>query len=196
MMNDKKIMVSMRGPDSVTITGLSREEVDSILGAVSNTCYIGFKENQLEVVSKFNDLPGPVDDPVMYPFWRKPHPSEISQQTVFDKIIFEETSEHDSPAIYISGLCGYYYTPQNYKIYGEKLISYGFECLRSKRDADAMFWESWYLPALWAAKGDLKNHLRNDKNNINLAIEFIRSRISFGSLSISIQKLAQGIPED
>jgi len=196
-MSEKRIRISAHGPSSVTITGLSQGEVDSILAAVSSTCYIGFKDNdQLEVVPKFKNLPGPIDDPAMYPFWRKPHPLEIAQQTLFDKFIFEETSKHDSPAIYIVGLCGYYYTPQDYKIYAEKLISYGFECMRSKRDSDAIFWENWYLPALWAAKGDLKDYLKNDQKNIDSALEFIRGQVKFGSLSISTQKLAQSIPED
>lgn len=187
----------MRSQSSVTIEGLFPEEVDAIIAAVDNANYIGFKSHGLEVVSKFKDLPGPIDDPVMYPFWRKPNQEEISQASLFDIYLFEKTSKHDSPAIYISSICGYYYTPEKYELYVERLQSYGFECMRSKRGEDATFWEFWYLPGLWAAKNDLKNYLmyKTDSKNIDLALDFLRKKIEFGSLSISTQKLAQSIPE-
>jgi len=196
-MNEKKpIRISERGNDYVKISGLSQEEVNIILGAVSETCYIGFKDNTLEVVKKFKDLPEPIDDPLMFPFWRKPRIEETAQQEIFEEFIFEKTSEHESPSISICSLCGYYYTPETYKTYGERLISYGFVCLRSKRSKDAKFWETWYLPSLWFAAGDLKDTLNSDPKNIYLAIRFIQSQVKFGTLSISACKLAQRIPED
>lgn len=181
---------------SVTITGLSRKEVENLLAMVAGACFIGNKNDQLVVYSNFKDLPGPIDDPVMYPFWRKPHQEEIAQISLFDERVFETTSEHASPAIYISSICGYYYTEAKYQLYVERLLSYGFECLRSKRGDDAHFWELWYLPGVWSAKGDLKNHLKQkDSKDIKVAIEFIRGHVEFGSLSVSTQKLAQRIPE-
>lgn len=180
---------------SVSITGLSRKEVENLLAMVAGACFVGTKNNHLEVVSKFKDLPGPVDDPVMYPFWRKPKNEEIAQISLFDDFVFEEISEHSCPAIYISSICGYFYTEAKYKLYVERLESYGFECMRSKRGADAKFWEVWYLPGLWSAKGDLKNHLTQNSKDISVALKFIGGRVEFGSLSVSIQKLAQRIPE-
>jgi hypothetical protein len=193
-MEKKKIRILVRSQNSVTIDGLSTEEVENIVAAVHNTCYVGFKDNKLETVSRFKDLPGPIDDPVMYPFWRKPKHEEISQISLFDTYIFEETSKHDSPSIYIVDVCGYYYTEEKYKLYVERLISYGFECMRSKRDNDAEFWENWYLPGLWSAKGELKKYLGHKDCNIDVALGFIRGHVEFGSLSVSTQKLAQSIP--
>lgn len=182
------------GGGSVTIAGLSRKEVEGLLAMVAGACFVGVKNNQLEVFSKLKDLPGPVDDQVMYPFWRKPSQEEISQQSLFDTYVFEETSRHSDPAIFISHVCGYSYTKEKYKMYVEKLESYGFECMRSKRGIDAKFWEFLYLPSLSFAKGDLKNHLKQ-KKDIQEALDFISRNVKFGSLSVSTQKLAMRMPE-
>ena len=196
MENKKEIRISMFGQNEVTIEGLSPEEVDAFSAAVRNASYIGFKNNKLEVISKFEDLPGPIEDPVMYPFWRKPKQEEVSQTSLFDVCFFEEFCDGSCPSIYISGVCGHNYTPERYKLYVEKLESYGFECLRSKRNKDSNFWELWYLPSLPFAKGELKNYLRNyldSKENIQLALRFLCENVDFGSLSVSVQKIFQSI---
>lgn len=198
----KSPRVFMNGKGSLRIDHLSEEEMNKVLSADAGACFISFKNGTIEAVESFKDLPGPIDDELMFPFWRKPHKDELAQLKMFEDHVFEKISEHDSPAIYIQSLCGYYYTKEKYKEYAEKLQSYGFECLRSKRGADAHFWEVWYLPSLWFAQGNLKAYLKefeailkNKSKSIDLALKFLCDNVEFGSLSLTSQKLAQRIPE-
>lgn len=98
-------------------------------------------------------------------------------------------------------------TPENYVRESEKLTSYGFIQLRSKREEDGGYWEIWYLPGVWCAKGDLKKIVddittkaktwedphgrRKDKECFKAVLEFLRRNASFGTLDVSIQRLCQ-----
>ena len=103
----------------------------------------------------------------------------------------QKTLEY-SPSITIQGLCGYNYTEENYKWNAEKLESYGFQCLRSRRGTDAKFWELWFLPGLWCSKGDLEANVKrgkDDKEELKIALEFLRHKVSFGTLDVSNQRM-------
>ena len=137
----------------------------------------------------------------MAPFWEKPFLSEeeslklIHKNLVWDKESLE--SKYSSPSIYISGLCAYSYTKESYVKEARKLQSYGFECMRSRRESDGKYWETWYLP-LFCARGELARRLngkKDDKEKLDTAVEFLRYEVIFGSLSVSVQALAMSAPD-
>ncbi|MEI7452344.1 MAG: hypothetical protein WCK37_04060 [Candidatus Falkowbacteria bacterium] len=203
-----KIRVSSHGNGELTITGLSQEEIEKIYGAINfGNSYIKVEDGQLKTVPKFKDLPGPIADKSMLPFWRQASEEEMAQGTLFNNAIFEK-EDYRSPSIIIQSLCGYFYTPEKYQLYAKKLESYGFECLRSRRDPNAKFLEFWYLPGLWAAKNQLKEVIDSiqikegeklwknlDPRKTEAALNFLGTDIKFGTLDVSIQKLAMPIPE-
>ncbi|MEI7620610.1 MAG: hypothetical protein WCJ57_03520 [Candidatus Falkowbacteria bacterium] len=191
--NDK-VKISSYGNGGITIIGLSPESLDRLMASISSGAYyIRCHEGKLISVPIWKELPEPTDDEKMLPFWRKATNEETAQTILFDEFIFEN-QQVSSPAITIQSLCGYNYSPENYKFYAEKLKSYGFECLRSRRGNDAKFWELWSLPALCFAKGDLADHIKmsqNDTEKLNFALNFLKNKIAFGSLNVSTQRLAQ-----
>jgi hypothetical protein len=103
------------------------------------------------------------------------------------------------PSIIIQHLCGYHYTPENYKRQAEYLESLGFECLRSRRGADARYHELWLLSGLWSAKGGLKESLGNGgsygNKELNKAVKFLCRNASFGTLDVSFQRAAMPNPD-
>lgn len=198
-MEDKKeIRVPMYGNGQVSIQGLEKEELEKVMAAMTaGAYYIKVKNGRLEAIPIWEKLPSPIEDDAMLPFWRKAKPEEMAQTELFDEMTMTQ-ERIDSPAISIQSLCGYYYSKEAYKLNAEKLTSYGFECLRSQRGIDAKFWEVWYLSALCTAQGELGDILKiakDEKKKLEIALEFLRKKISFGSLNISVQKMAQRMPE-
>ena len=106
--------------------------------------------------------------------------------------------------ITIQSLCAHRYSVESYAEESGKLLGYGFIQLRSRRGKDACFWELWYLPGVLFAKGKLKeaidlisvntdvNHLRHrtDKERLKAAVDFLRQNVIFGTLDVSVQRLA------
>lgn len=179
------------GTHYVRITGLTKEEKEKMAGFENGYLYISKDNNgDVEFVSKLKELPGPTEDEEMKPFWRKPVNGEAEMQS--ELFIEEQEWSPFSPSIYIQHLCGYNYTPENYKYEAQKLESFGFECMRSQRKKSGKFWEVWYLPGLWAADGALENHLEKDED-IDEAVSFLCRNCSFGSLSVAVQKAAMTI---
>lgn len=179
----------------VTLCGLNEGDIDKIREIINGgNYYFTVIEGGAVFIPRFQQLPDPVLDEKMYPYWRHPLAHETAQAE-FVNCAIEDFGEHDSPAIYISHLCAYSYTPEKYKEYAERLNSYGFECMRSQRGRDGKFWEVWYLPFLLCAKGELEIALNNcigktEKEKLGVAIDLLKQRINFGSLSVSVQKCA------
>ena len=167
-----------------------------VLGSLAGANWIRVVGGELEYISSYKPLPDPIKDEDMLPFWRHPSPGEKeSAHTLFD---FDKLEDHSSPGISISHLCGYYYTPESYQMYGERLQSYGFEIMRSRRGSDAKYWEKWWLPGLWCAEGDLAEAIgkeQNDKKALKRAVDFLAKNISFGTLDVSVQRLAMQAPD-
>ena len=169
-----------------------QEQVEAVFR--SGASWMRVVDGNIELLPAFKATPKPYEDGELLPFWRKASPAEKSvSYTLFD---LDKLEDHSSPSIYIQSLCGYYYTAARYKATAEKLESYGFECLRSRRGKDGRYWEVWYLPGLWAAEGELENELAKlkgveatESQKLKAALEFIRHNVSFGSLSVSVQKL-------
>ena len=120
-------------------------------------------------------------------------------QEVMD-VSWEKVPDHGSPSITIQHLCGYYWTERAYKTTALRLESWGFACCRSKRGLDGSYWEIWWLSGLWAAKGDLDLFIGNRarygkkaKKTLEEVVNWITTgpkRVSYGTLDVSIQKMA------
>lgn len=198
------IRISIYSLKQVTIDGLVGNESEllkaSILGG--HHWIRRGSDGRLLHVASFDPLPGPITDEEMLPFWRRPSENEARQADLFG---FDESTEaalkHASPSIYISSLCGYNYTAENYKREASKLSDWGFVCMRSPRDEDSgHFQEVWYLSGVWAAKGELEESIvqsnsKTQEAKFKHALEFIRFNVEFGSLDVSMQRMAMAIPD-
>lgn len=198
---------NMSGSHSVEISGLTREEKDRLLAAIRGLSWFKVEGGRLETSPCHLPLPDPVHDERMLPFWRQFAPHQL--QGEFLERIFEEMSDDViyEPHFTISSPCGYNYTPENYVREIEKLNSYGFIQMRSRRGDDGFFWEHWYLPGVWCAKGELKEVVdgitsmaktwedphgrRKNKECFKRVLQFLRHNASFGTLDVSVQRLCQ-----
>ena len=196
---------SGRGSNSIEINGLTQEEADQLLSAVRGLSWFKVEEGRLKASPCHLPLPDPVYDEQMLPFWRQFSNTQV--QGEFLEKVFEDMNDDViyMPHFMIQSLCGYDYTPENYARESEKLLSYGFIQTRSKRGEDGGYWELWYLPGVWCAKGDLKEVVdgittkakswedpsgkRKDEECFKAVLEFLRRHVSFGTLDVSIQRL-------
>ncbi|MFA6269725.1 MAG: hypothetical protein WC657_00760 [Candidatus Paceibacterota bacterium] len=189
METESKPRIVMHGGDSMTIDGILHEDQQKVLASFNAGAYwIRVKDGNLEIVPSWENLPDPIKDKKMLPFWRKATVAETAQLKLFE---LEGVHENDSPSISIQSLCGYSYSPENYQFLAEKLESYGFQCMRSRRGAGARYWEIWFLPGLWAAEGDLKEKIgrHKGKNAMKAATSFLAQNIEFGTLDVSVQRM-------
>lgn len=201
---DAMIDVSVYGSDQFTISGVQQEETDLLLGAFRG----GFhwvrrgQDGRLEHVPSYEPLPAPQQDVEMHPFWQPVRDTvPVQMEMFFLGDSGESYHRHSSPSIIIQHLCGYNYTPENYKDQANFLEECGFVCMRSRRDTESgQFWELWFLPSLWMAKGSLREVIvdsgkRNEKLKAKVAVDFLRRNSQFGTLDIVVQRLAM-IMED
>jgi hypothetical protein len=184
---------------SVTITGLDTSEVEKVQAAVkAGSQWMKVQDGRIDFHPAVKELPEPTEDS-MLPFWRPLREGEGVVQEELLSSAEEITENHGSPAILIQHLCGYYYTPERYRVQAEQLESWGFECMRSRRGKEGGYWEIWYLPGLWSAKGSLKQAIGEErpstKKAYERAIEHIRRRASFGTCDVAVQRLAMGVPD-
>lgn len=192
---ERKIRVSSYGGNehSVNIVDFTGQELEKMLGSMENgTYWVKVENGRLITVPSFEELPSPVKDEEMLPFWRKATSSEMKNcYTLFETEPIEEVSSNSS--ISIQHLCGFNYSKENYRYEAEKLESYGFKCLRSKRDMEGRYSEIWRLSSLIFARGELKNFIevsKDDKKKLKMAVSFLSRNLSFGTLDVSILKLA------
>ncbi|MEO5646371.1 MAG: hypothetical protein ABIO57_01205 [Candidatus Paceibacterota bacterium] len=195
---EEKIRVTSHGGSEgrICIEGFSPENMERMLAAMTSGAYfVKVEKGKFIAIPIWEELPKPTEDIVMTPFWRK-H-TEALQPEMFDE--YEHSPEKGcSPSISISSLCGYHYSEENYKYNAEQLESFGFICMRSRRGIDAKFWEIWHLPGLWSAKGILGANIQSGKDNnekLLIALEFLRHKVSFGTLDVSNQRLAMAGPD-
>lgn len=194
----RNVRVGSYTSDSVTIEGLTETERDKVLAAFGAGAYwVRSQNGNFETASMYKELAGPIEDKDLLPFWRKATPSEVeSSLKLFE--LEEGVPHHQVPAFIIQHLCGHNYTAENYLFAAEILSSYGFTCIRSRRGNDARFYEMWYLPGVYAAKGALADQLKNHTESqakIDALLSFVSSEVSFGTLDIVVQRLALTSPE-
>ncbi|MFA5962052.1 MAG: hypothetical protein WC848_05200 [Parcubacteria group bacterium] len=182
------IRVHSSDKGELALGNLTEEEQENIRCMVRNHFWVTVTDGRLEVIRRREDVPGPTEDTDMLPFWRRASPGNQQLQ-----LFPVEMEKYIMPSIIIHAPCGYNYSPENYEIEAEKLTSYGFICLRSRRGEDARFWELWYLPSLWSAEGRLKEYLNlrvDQKGSIKKAVSFLCRNASFGSLDLAWQRAA------
>jgi hypothetical protein len=125
--------------------------------------------------------------------WRPPPPGK----TPYQPDLFWQVYQHGSPSFVVQHLCGYHWTPENYAREAEKLAGWGFECLRSRRLPGGQFWELWYLPGLWAARGGLRDETDfpggTEVAKAARAIRFLCKNASFGTLDVTAQRAAMTV---
>lgn len=136
----------------IDIHGLDNKELDLMQGAMHGHHWVTCKDGRIENVPTYKQLPGPTEDEMMLPFWRRPQEGVETQLSLFS---LEPMPDWCSPCITIQHLCGYNYTAERYRHEAENLTRWGFMCLRSQRNLSGEYWEQWYLP-LWAAQEELK----------------------------------------
>ncbi|MEK7611909.1 MAG: hypothetical protein AAB407_01035 [Patescibacteria group bacterium] len=181
------------GPDEVRIGDLLEQEVDLVQGMVNGHQWITVQDGRIQSTPTREELPCPTEDENMLPFWRRHQESDESHR--MEQLTFvDDLQGIYSPSFSIQHLCGYYYTREKYEQEAVKLESYGFQCLRSRRDVSGRYWEIWYLPSLFSsAQGELKETikgLKEEKAQTARAIQFLCRNISFGTLDVSIQRAA------
>lgn len=183
------------GGDSITIAGILNEDQQKVLASLGVGAYwIRVNDGKLEIMPSWQELPDPIQDKEMLPFWRE-HTTAEMERTQLKLFKMEELSVNDCPSISIQHICAYSYSPENYKFQASRLKSYGFQCMRSRRGPDAMYWEIWFLPGLWSAKGDLKEKIyslvqkNQTKKALKIALDFLAHNVSFGTLDVSLQRM-------
>ena len=67
--------------------------------------------------------------------------------------------DNENCEFFVQSIAGY---DGNYAEKSKKLEEVGFSCLRSKREKDGKFWEIWYLPSKYSAKGELEAKSKED----------------------------------
>lgn len=190
---EPRISVGSYGNGGFSLKNLRVEEIDILEGMINEQHWVAVTDGRLETVGRRRGLPGPAEDEELLPFWRRR--VQGNYQLELFKI---PIPRHSSPSIIIEHLCGYNYTPDNYKFQAELLESYGFECLRSRRGVDGRFSETWKLYSLWHAKGLLKEMLKGikqDSKSLDRTIEFLCRNCSFGTLDVAFQRAAMPIPD-
>ena len=194
----KNIYIISQGECGLSLLNLTEKEKEYLEGMVNNNFWVTVTDGRLEMIPRREELPPPAKDETMMPFWMPENPPKGKQVKLFEV----DVHENSGPSIHIQHLCGYYFTPENYKIQAELLESYGFSCLRSRRGTDGLFDEVWLLSSLWSAEGELKEVLTypedlrsNDKKGIDAAVSFLCRKTSFGTLDIAFQRASMPIPD-
>ncbi|MEQ1499963.1 MAG: hypothetical protein ABL917_01155 [Parcubacteria group bacterium] len=185
---------------SITLSGIPKDQQEKVEGVTFGQHWMTVRDGKLIFSPAREPLPSPVEDTELLPYWRR----HDERQGLMKELVFDPEERSDSPSFMVKHLCGYNYTPENYKMNAKLLESYGFVCMRSARGNDGKFWENWYLPGAWAANGALKRMLEirqresNKKQNLeaekrdetNKIVSFLCRHVSFGQLDVVTQRAA------
>jgi hypothetical protein len=180
--------------------GLSDPEVAALEGALLGANWVRVKDGRLQFAHAHEKAPPPEPDKDIGPYWTAKY-SVRGQKKVrrfrFDDPGFLEAGLHLGHVG--AGASG----EGAYQANADKLESYGFECLRSRRGNDGRFWEIWYLPSLFFAEGELAEAIAKVKpegdtwgdasfqrRRMKMAIEFLCRNVNFGTLDAFVQRAA------
>ncbi len=183
------------GGQCAEFSGLEKGEVDMMHSAAGGQAWITVDDNgRVKSAPTREPLPGLTEDLAMAPFWRR-HQDVQAKLELND---FESLEAYSSPHFVVQHLCGYRYSLENYQMQAARLERFGFQCMRSKRAADGKFWEIWFLPGAWAAQNELKEvcskfKMDERKEMVKAVTSFLARNCSFGTLDVSVQKLAMVI---
>lgn len=192
-----RVRLVAHGCGEAKFAHLTKAEVDVMQSLSTGSSWVRVKDGRLETRPCFEEPPLPEQDPLIPPKWIHKETENweklapfLRNPTPLEPALGEPRRVYESPSFIIQSLCGYNDTP--YETEARKLQDFGFECLRSRRGADGHFWEIWYLPGLWYAKGPLKELYlpEGTVKSINKAIDFLCRYVSFGTLHVCYQRAA------
>ncbi len=187
------IRVSSYGAGDFSLKNVDSKEVDGLQAMALGHAWCSVVNGRLLTISRWEPLPAPAQDETMMPFWQPMLPGPT-------QMVFREVPVHlgMDAGIIIESVCGYYYTPENYRAETAKLEEFGFECLRTRRGPDGKFWEMWYLSGAWSAAGRLKDTLvgiKDPKEQVDEMVRFLCKNVQFGSLNVTWQRAAMVIED-
>ncbi len=185
----------------ISLHGFLQEDLEKMEGCIlGGHCWMRVVNGKPEFIKSYHPLPDPITDEHMFPFWRQSTEDEEKHPQNYELFNHESFGDYESPSISIRYLCGFSYSREKYKEVAERLESFGFQCMRSKRGDGGHYWEIWFLIGLFMAKGELEEFVSrgaNHKEKLKEALEFLRADrgISFGTLDVSVQRLALSNPD-
>jgi len=188
----REISSRVKGDESTIEISGTEEEINGIRAMLLGKHWIiGGSKGKLLTVDYYHQLPPPEDDPLIPPKWQTEFGS-LPDRFAPD---LQEQMPDDckggwcSPSFYMSHII-------NAKTDMPKIQDWGFECLRSRRGDDGKYWEVWYLPGSWSAKGELKRHIETlskdmawEKKTESIC-HWMAQRVIFGSLNVVVQRMA------
>jgi hypothetical protein len=138
---DGTVRLGLECPDRKTAAALE--------SSLSGTCWV---RGEGDGVVRHDRFPQPAPaleaDPII-----APHFPGQQVQTAF--VPYDDTADPNGP-VYAQHLCGYEYTPERYSRAAAWMESAGFRCMRSPREPDGKYWEVWYLPGPYRARGPIE----------------------------------------
>jgi len=194
-MEQIRVVSECHNPENgeISLRGFIKDETAQFLGAIAGCSWVKVENGRLQVAPALEAPPAPARDETVMPHWL----SENNKEGFTKRKIFGGRTNLTgySPGIFIQSLCGYHWTHESYRHQVETLESFGFECMRSRRGVNGKFWEVWYLPGLWAAKGKFDSYLKNlktksKKRKIEKAVDYLCHNVSFGTLDVVVQRAA------
>ena len=136
----------------------------------------------LEISEAYEKPPALTDDPSLSEHW----PTDIVPPAVQYRLFMDEDEQQkqgrlkfglDFRAIYVSSITAYAGTDV-YAARASLLEGAGFMCLRSRRDNEGKYCESWFLPGQSCTKGTIKG-----KNHEEI-VSWLMQSVGPGSISV------------
>lgn len=158
-------------------------------GVVNGCQWFGVTDGQPEFIPRYKPLPEQLEDEQLLPFFS-------GQGQSYKHVDFAAVEEGSFPSITIRSICGYNYTPKNYKAAAKFLERCGFVCCRSRRGKNNKFWELWWLAGDWTMAGPLKKFYEDiSKKKSQLTkwkevVNWLCDHSSFGTLDVCCQRAA------
>ena len=182
------------GGNEATFAGMQRDECDALLAAMMGGAWIRVdpETGRLMTLPAYQEFIEPLQDP----FWAGSsiHSNQTGGAKSHRKTELLPVGGGSYPALVLTHL----------EPYGDKraristaqtIQDWGFVCLRSRRNLDGRFWEVWYLPDLWAAKGQLatqRDEWKAEKLSSGqiseMAADWIAHRVRCGTINVVSQR--------
>lgn len=181
----------------ITLRG-TKEEIEAIQVALRGAAWFRQVDGQVEKHEAYKPLFDPIEDPLTLEKWQLPRRGPATETMWNVKSYVSPQEGIHSPSFFVSHLCGYFWSKDGYTRNVTRLQSYGFECLRSRRDSNGRYWEVWMLPGIWAAEGDLKKMVDSVKDFRSLpwdqqsrtVVLWLCKQVTFGTLDVAVQRAA------
>jgi hypothetical protein len=147
----------------LTMRDLTHDEVDKFLKMLEGAGYVigNVFGKRINFLSRYKDLPGPVDDYELSPYWRETEKNYISSSVQLRlPFMYDGRARSGTCGLYVYDLCGKWYSYAGYRKAVKFMEKCGFKCLRSRRDKkDGTFAELWCISDIYTVRGEMKRFL-------------------------------------